>query len=287
MRKNRISLILASAFIFASIGCFRVNADAIPSLSYQAHVQNIGWMPWVSDGAEAGTDGRSLRVEAIEIQIVKTVTPAPDQGEGTNFPTSDYYTPLPNPNYYEIRSYDQLPNVINTDKGAEYIVKDGKGHYITPNDVNSKSNAWYPDLPVKSNSPQLINGDLSNALNVNMHNGYYVKYDSFSGYESFYDNNCDQNMTLPVINGKITSPPLYTAINGENFNTLQAFSERVVCDSNDITKLTNAAKTLKTQFMDPSQYYAPITYDNYNVMYDPNTQKNIIIRFVVYSQKAN
>lgn len=50
------------------------------SVTYQWHVQSIGWQPWVSDGQEAGTDGRALRIEALEIRVVKTVngsTPTP------------------------------------------------------------------------------------------------------------------------------------------------------------------------------------------------------------------
>ncbi|CVI71919.1 Thermophilic serine proteinase precursor [Clostridiales bacterium CHKCI001] len=39
----------------------------IPELSYRTHVQNIGWQSWVENGVMAGTKGRSLRVEAIEI----------------------------------------------------------------------------------------------------------------------------------------------------------------------------------------------------------------------------
>lgn len=39
-------------------------------VSYTAHVQNIGWMPSVLDGTEAGTDGQSLRVEALKINLV-------------------------------------------------------------------------------------------------------------------------------------------------------------------------------------------------------------------------
>ena len=27
-------------------------------LAYRVHVQNIGWMPWVKNGATAGTTGR-------------------------------------------------------------------------------------------------------------------------------------------------------------------------------------------------------------------------------------
>lgn len=41
-------------------------------VTYRSHVQKRGWQDWVSDGAEAGTVGKSLRLEAIEIRIVKT-----------------------------------------------------------------------------------------------------------------------------------------------------------------------------------------------------------------------
>ncbi|MDD6685992.1 MAG: C39 family peptidase [Lachnospiraceae bacterium] len=36
---------------------------------YSAHVQNIGWMGEVSNGAEGGTNGRSLRMEALKIRL--------------------------------------------------------------------------------------------------------------------------------------------------------------------------------------------------------------------------
>lgn len=39
------------------------------SVSYQTHVQNIGWMDSVRDGALSGTEGRSLRMEAIRINV--------------------------------------------------------------------------------------------------------------------------------------------------------------------------------------------------------------------------
>ena len=34
----------------------------------RAHVQNIGWMPWVADSQTVGTTGKSLRLEAIELR---------------------------------------------------------------------------------------------------------------------------------------------------------------------------------------------------------------------------
>jgi len=34
-------------------------------------VETVGWQDWVSDGLEAGTNGKSLRIEGIRIRIVK------------------------------------------------------------------------------------------------------------------------------------------------------------------------------------------------------------------------
>ena len=43
-----------------------------PTVSYQAHVQNVGWQSMVSDGAVAGTIGRNLRMESLKVQIGNT-----------------------------------------------------------------------------------------------------------------------------------------------------------------------------------------------------------------------
>lgn len=40
-----------------------------PSVVYSTHVQNIGWQADVSDGALAGTTGKSLRLEAMKISL--------------------------------------------------------------------------------------------------------------------------------------------------------------------------------------------------------------------------
>ncbi len=39
------------------------------SVNYSTHVQNIGWQDYVYDGAMAGTEGQSLRLEAMAINI--------------------------------------------------------------------------------------------------------------------------------------------------------------------------------------------------------------------------
>lgn len=45
------------------------NRFVCPLVTYQTHVQNIGWQSAVSDGATGGTSGRSLRVEAFRVKV--------------------------------------------------------------------------------------------------------------------------------------------------------------------------------------------------------------------------
>lgn len=40
-----------------------------PTITYDAHVQNVGWQAAASNGATAGTEGRSLRVEGLHIKL--------------------------------------------------------------------------------------------------------------------------------------------------------------------------------------------------------------------------
>ena len=44
-------------------------------ICYVAHVENAGWQSWVCDGAEAGTTGMSLRMEALAIAASPAVGP--------------------------------------------------------------------------------------------------------------------------------------------------------------------------------------------------------------------
>ena len=46
----------------------RALAEA-PSVSYSTHVQTYGWQDWRSDGAMAGTEGESKRLESIKIKV--------------------------------------------------------------------------------------------------------------------------------------------------------------------------------------------------------------------------
>ncbi|WP_374285051.1 C39 family peptidase [Lactococcus sp.] len=41
----------------------------LPKVNYQTHVQNIGWQNTVTNGANSGTTGRSLRLEGIKLSL--------------------------------------------------------------------------------------------------------------------------------------------------------------------------------------------------------------------------
>ena len=49
--------------------------EAVPRLSYQSHVQRIGWQNKVTGPRSAGTTGRGLRMEAIRFYAPKTNVP--------------------------------------------------------------------------------------------------------------------------------------------------------------------------------------------------------------------
>lgn len=58
--------------IFMMFTCFfstSVLANGSVGVTYQGHVQNIGWQAWVADGQMAGTQGQSLRMEALKVKL--------------------------------------------------------------------------------------------------------------------------------------------------------------------------------------------------------------------------
>ena len=51
----------------------KINLDGLDgySVKYRVHVENLGWLDWVSDGTSAGAIKQKLKVEAIQIKLVK------------------------------------------------------------------------------------------------------------------------------------------------------------------------------------------------------------------------
>lgn len=63
---------LPSATDNASVADAPTETGAEPkrlSVSYDVHVQNVGWQTWASDGEQSGTTGKSLRLEALRIAM--------------------------------------------------------------------------------------------------------------------------------------------------------------------------------------------------------------------------
>ena len=50
-------------------------SNTATSVAYQAHVAEIGWQAQVTDGATAGTTGRSLRIEALKVSLASQEYP--------------------------------------------------------------------------------------------------------------------------------------------------------------------------------------------------------------------
>ncbi|MBQ9005453.1 MAG: hypothetical protein IJ092_03660 [Atopobiaceae bacterium] len=48
----------------------QANKPQVSSVSYKAHVQNVGWQKAVKDGKTAGTSGKSLRVEGMTFELL-------------------------------------------------------------------------------------------------------------------------------------------------------------------------------------------------------------------------
>lgn len=66
------------SILIALFSCITFVSAASPSIQpigveYQTHVQSIGWQSQVSNGAEAGTNGRSLRIEALKINLTGNI----------------------------------------------------------------------------------------------------------------------------------------------------------------------------------------------------------------------
>lgn len=67
----KVSLVLTTAFLTLSFFLFNstISAMELPKITYQAHVEDGGWLSTVSDGEIAGTVSQSKRLEAIILNL--------------------------------------------------------------------------------------------------------------------------------------------------------------------------------------------------------------------------
>jgi uncharacterized protein YjdB len=74
MNKRLMAAFLGLSVFFSSMVITRNEVKAAESnkvgLAYKTHVQNVGWQDWVNDGVQAGTSGKALRVEALNIKLI-------------------------------------------------------------------------------------------------------------------------------------------------------------------------------------------------------------------------
>ncbi|KHD34342.1 hypothetical protein NL50_17575 [Clostridium acetobutylicum] len=65
-----ITFLMFFNFEGLNIKCKADINDSYVGVTYNAHIQNIGWQNlWCINGEEAGTDGKSLRMEALKINL--------------------------------------------------------------------------------------------------------------------------------------------------------------------------------------------------------------------------
>ncbi|MCL1948572.1 MAG: N-acetylmuramoyl-L-alanine amidase [Turicibacter sp.] len=75
IQKMKLGLKLVLILAFTLLGGMLWSNDqnlisaSASTVRYRAHVQNIGWQGWVSNGQAMGTNGQALRMEAINIEI--------------------------------------------------------------------------------------------------------------------------------------------------------------------------------------------------------------------------
>lgn len=66
---KKSTIALALLLLTVVFGSASVSASELPSVSYQTHVQNVGWQDYVAEGKMSGTEGMSYRLEGIRIAL--------------------------------------------------------------------------------------------------------------------------------------------------------------------------------------------------------------------------
>lgn len=106
---------------------------ALFDIWYRCHVQNVGWMDWAKNGAMAGTEGFGLRMEAMEIVLLPSGSPAPG-------PTKDAYRKF-------VPTQPSVPTtpVVSHDYRSEICaVAQSQIGYVEENDW-TQFGQWYQD----------------------------------------------------------------------------------------------------------------------------------------------
>ncbi|MFH5835524.1 SH3 domain-containing protein [Proteiniclasticum sp. C24MP] len=69
---KRIRVLILSAILFVIVfsgSSFNVSAATLPTISYESHVEKLGWTSPVQDGETSGTTESALRMEAMKLSV--------------------------------------------------------------------------------------------------------------------------------------------------------------------------------------------------------------------------
>lgn len=69
MKKRLLSFFTAMVLLMTCMIPLPVSAAGAARVSYRTHVENVGWQSYVSNGVMSGTEGKSLRLEGINIKL--------------------------------------------------------------------------------------------------------------------------------------------------------------------------------------------------------------------------
>lgn len=72
IKKRIINLLFATILVLTSctyLNVKGVDAATVPKITYNTHIQNLGWKKSVSNGQTCGTTGKSLRMEGLRVYL--------------------------------------------------------------------------------------------------------------------------------------------------------------------------------------------------------------------------
>lgn len=130
-------------------GAMAANYD----ISYRVHVATIGWQGWVTNGAQAGTTGQALGIEAIQIRLLLKpgATPQPCTPAAPN-------TFVDIPSDYQF--YNEITSMSSKGIMTGYDIGCGQNEFRPWNTVTRGDMAGFlyraagsPAFPVPANSP--------------------------------------------------------------------------------------------------------------------------------------
>jgi uncharacterized protein YjdB len=290
-------------------------------VQYKAHVQNIGWdTNWTTGPSSlgktgvapsnfVGTVGKSLRLEALDIRIVKI-----SSSTSTNTSTTSTTGTSSNNSGNTTNSTSSNTTNGNTSNSNSTNTSNTTSNNSTNNTGTSttSSNPATPPSGETYAGSTLYNLTLTNAVNTAMGNADTLPglFTDSSGttasvfvglnYDAqgipVYPSNRLACMKSDILSSYTNNGAGLYQINGTWYKLAGLFQESTTLNSNDVDQLAAAGKTLNTQFLPSNEYDSTQTFDRVYVYYkgilnSTNSATigftNSVTRVVAYFAKAN